>query len=194
MGQFVDNPDDRGRLHVGRPRPGGIPRNNVVWYYKVDTDPEVEGIAPNGWKDYDYVISTNSIRTYRRLTDRGPRAEELGRGGEVRRRRRGGERCTAFIRTGERRRGRIEDLDRLDRIAADKPWPAAMHCSCRALSVTLLVRGRVDARMLLGLRRATSLGTVTVGAIPSMAGEEEARRPRRQLRVTGSTASRRRSR
>jgi hypothetical protein len=40
----------------------GFQRTKVVWYHKVDTDPEVAGMAPNGWRDYDYVISTNSIR------------------------------------------------------------------------------------------------------------------------------------
>ena len=42
----------------------GFARNNVVWYYKLDTDPAVEAQAPNGWKDYDYVVSTNSVRTF----------------------------------------------------------------------------------------------------------------------------------
>jgi hypothetical protein len=41
----------------------GFQQTKVVWYHKVDTDPEVAGMAPNGWRDYDYVISTNSIRT-----------------------------------------------------------------------------------------------------------------------------------
>jgi 4-amino-4-deoxy-L-arabinose transferase-like glycosyltransferase len=40
----------------------GFPRQNVVWYYKVDTDPAVEKLSPNGWKDYSYVISTQSLR------------------------------------------------------------------------------------------------------------------------------------
>jgi hypothetical protein len=42
----------------------GFPRDNVVWYYKVDTDPAVEAQAPDGWRDYDYVITTNSMRTF----------------------------------------------------------------------------------------------------------------------------------
>lgn len=44
--------------------------------------------------------------------------------------------------------------------------------------------GRVDARILLALRRATAVGTVTIDAIPATAGAEEARQPRRQVRVT----------
>lgn len=41
----------------------GFPRQNVVWYYKIDTDPAVQRLSPNGWKDYDYVVSTQSLRT-----------------------------------------------------------------------------------------------------------------------------------
>ena len=40
----------------------GFPRDEVVWYYKVDTDPAVEALSPNGWRDYDYVVSTASVR------------------------------------------------------------------------------------------------------------------------------------
>ena len=38
----------------------GFPRNHVVWYYKVDTDPDVEARAPLGWRSYQYVVSTQS--------------------------------------------------------------------------------------------------------------------------------------
>lgn len=41
----------------------GFARNNVVWYYKLDTDGAVERQSPNGWKDSDYVITTDSMRT-----------------------------------------------------------------------------------------------------------------------------------
>jgi len=41
----------------------GFARNNVVWYYKLDTDAAVERQSPNGWKDSDYVITTDSMRT-----------------------------------------------------------------------------------------------------------------------------------
>ncbi|MGN6408680.1 MAG: ArnT family glycosyltransferase [Curtobacterium sp.] len=41
----------------------GFARNNVIWYYKLDTDAAVERQSPNGWKDSDYVITTDSMRT-----------------------------------------------------------------------------------------------------------------------------------
>jgi hypothetical protein len=64
----------------------GFQRTKVVWYHKVDTDPEVAGMAPNGWRDYDYVISTNSIRTdYDGAPIVAQGADQLGRRGELRR-------------------------------------------------------------------------------------------------------------
>jgi 4-amino-4-deoxy-L-arabinose transferase-like glycosyltransferase len=40
----------------------GFPRDNVVWYYKADTDPAVQAKSPNGWKDYDYVLVTQALQ------------------------------------------------------------------------------------------------------------------------------------
>ncbi|MET4783656.1 glycosyltransferase family 39 protein [Glaciihabitans sp. UYNi722] len=42
----------------------GWRRDNVVWYYKIDTDPAVEAQSPRGWKDSDYIITTDSMRTF----------------------------------------------------------------------------------------------------------------------------------
>ncbi|SDQ59984.1 glycosyltransferase family 39 protein [Microbacterium sp. cf332] len=42
----------------------GFRRENVVWYYKADTDSDVQALAPNGWRDYDYVVTTDSMRTF----------------------------------------------------------------------------------------------------------------------------------
>ncbi|MBB3157893.1 intracellular septation protein A [Microbacterium proteolyticum] len=42
----------------------GFGRENVVWYYKADTDSDVQELAPDGWRDYDYVITTDSMRTF----------------------------------------------------------------------------------------------------------------------------------
>ncbi len=40
----------------------GRDRRNVVWAYKVDTDEQVQGWAPDGWTDYDWVVSRASLR------------------------------------------------------------------------------------------------------------------------------------
>jgi hypothetical protein len=40
----------------------GRDRRNVVWAYKVDTDAQVQGWSPHGWTDYEWVVSTASLR------------------------------------------------------------------------------------------------------------------------------------
>lgn len=35
-----------------------------MWYYKADTDSDVQALAPDGWRDYDYVVTTDSMRTF----------------------------------------------------------------------------------------------------------------------------------
>ena len=42
----------------------GWSRENVVWYYKLDTDPAVAAQSPNGWRDSDFIITTDSMRTF----------------------------------------------------------------------------------------------------------------------------------
>ncbi len=63
-----DNVDKRSRMLVDDAMwvdlvNDGFARNNVVWYYKLDTDGAVERQSPNGWKDSDYVVTTDSMRT-----------------------------------------------------------------------------------------------------------------------------------
>jgi putative flippase GtrA len=41
----------------------GFPQKNVVWYYKLDQDPGVGASFPHGWRDFDYVVSTQILRT-----------------------------------------------------------------------------------------------------------------------------------
>src|SRR6476469_2723468 len=40
----------------------GRDRRNVVWAYKVDTDEQVQGWAPRGWADYEWVVSRAPLR------------------------------------------------------------------------------------------------------------------------------------
>jgi hypothetical protein len=41
----------------------GFHQKNVVWYYKLDQDPGVGKSFPGGWRDFDYVVSTEIVRT-----------------------------------------------------------------------------------------------------------------------------------
>jgi hypothetical protein len=43
-------------------RAGCDPRQGAIWFYKLDLDPEVQAMLPNGWRDVDYIISTSAMR------------------------------------------------------------------------------------------------------------------------------------
>jgi hypothetical protein len=42
----------------------GRPAERVVWYYKLDTDRDVKASYPRGWRDFHYVMSTQSLRGF----------------------------------------------------------------------------------------------------------------------------------
>ncbi len=44
----------------------GYSRENVIWFYKLDLDPEVLQQHPGGWRDIDYVISSSIIGVTRK--------------------------------------------------------------------------------------------------------------------------------
>jgi len=144
----------------------------------------VAGMAPNGWRDYDYVISTNSIR---KDYDGAPMVAQALTNSVVVASFGDDEEAVSVHRVhpeGAEAAEKNEELDRLDRIAAGKTMARGDALLMSTAARKLVVGGRVDARILLALRRATSVGTVAIDAIPATAGAEEARRPRRQVRIT----------
>jgi hypothetical protein len=162
----------------------GFQRTKIVWYHKVDTDPEVASMAPNGWRDYDYVISTNSIRTD---YDGAPTVAQALTNSVVVASFGDGDEAVSVHRVhpeGAKAARKKEELDRLDQIAAGKALARSDALLMSTAARKLVVGGRVDARILLALRRATSVGAVTIDAIPATAGAEKARRPRGQVRIT----------
>jgi hypothetical protein len=48
----------------------------VVVYWPLDYDPAVKARFPNGWRDFDFVVSTEAVRATTRLTP--TTAEALG--------------------------------------------------------------------------------------------------------------------
>lgn len=42
----------------------GYPANQVVWFYKIGTDPEVDKRFPQGWRDFQYIVADDTIRSY----------------------------------------------------------------------------------------------------------------------------------
>ncbi|OLR94405.1 hypothetical protein [Actinokineospora bangkokensis] len=164
----------------------GRAREDVVWYYKVDTDPAVVALAPGGWRDYDWVVSTNSLRTF---PDGFPVVEQAMRS------------ATAVATFGTGR-------DRVDILRVDKRGPEVLARQTaadrdarlrfgRALAANpglalgdparrLLLDGQVDARLLGTIATALTSGPVAVTDFPGVAGEDIAGQPRRQALFTGT--------
>lgn len=42
---------------------GGFPPNQVVWFYKLGTDPSVQHRFPQGWRDFQYIVSSDTMRS-----------------------------------------------------------------------------------------------------------------------------------
>jgi hypothetical protein len=42
----------------------GHPPGQVVWFYKLDTDQDVKGRYPRGWREFDYVVATATMRDF----------------------------------------------------------------------------------------------------------------------------------
>jgi hypothetical protein len=40
----------------------GYPREQVIWFYKLDLDTAVAATLPGGWRDVDYIVSTPALR------------------------------------------------------------------------------------------------------------------------------------
>ncbi|TML09380.1 MAG: hypothetical protein E6G41_00210 [Actinobacteria bacterium] len=57
-----------------RPVPGGFFSRAVVVYWPLDYDPAVKQRFPDGWRDFDYVVSTQAVRSTLRLTPTTARA------------------------------------------------------------------------------------------------------------------------
>jgi 4-amino-4-deoxy-L-arabinose transferase-like glycosyltransferase len=148
----------------------GFRRQDVVWFYKPDTDPAV----PTGWSNYDWVISTQSVRTFPTtsatvtgaLQHSSPVATFGSGDGLVQIRR---------VVTG-----RPDQVDQ-DRAATAKLLAArALATNSRLdfapLAATRLQAGQVDSRVLTVLAATTATHTLAVSDLPVISGEDPARR------------------
>jgi intracellular septation protein A len=160
----------------------GWSRDNVVWYYKLDTDPAVKAKSPQGWKDSDYVITTDSMRSFPNSLPQVKKAivnsvvvASFGSGREA-----------VNIR-------RINP----DGLAAAKKAAAAEAAqtstagtqlvgnpglSVSAANRDLLTGGRVDIRIPLALGSQLAIGSTTVSGFPALDGEGS--QPRRAVRIS----------
>ena len=159
----------------------GWSRDNVVWYYKVDTDPAVRAKSPQGWKDSDYVITTNSMRS---SPNSLPEVKKAITNSVV----------VATFGTGTQ----AVDIRRITRggTAAAKKLAAATTEQASLVGTqllgnpgfsvssgdrNLLTGGRVDLRIPLALGSQLATGSVAVAGFPVMAGEGNA--PRRAVEI-----------
>ena len=160
----------------------GWSRDNVVWYYKVDTDPAVKVKSPQGWKDSDYVITTDSMRSFPNSL---PEVKKAIVNSQV----------VASFGSGTQavdiRRINPEGLSAAKKTAAAKTVQASeagtQLVGNPGLSVSssdrnLLTGGRVDVRIPLAIGSQLATGSVTVSGLPMQVGEGD--QPRRAVRIS----------
>jgi Dolichyl-phosphate-mannose-protein mannosyltransferase len=58
----------------------GYPAGQVIWFYKLDTDRDIQGRYPRGWREFDYLVSTATLRGF---PDSLPQAREAQRRSRV---------------------------------------------------------------------------------------------------------------
>ncbi len=158
----------------------GRDRRNVVWAYKVDTDEQVQGWAPHGWSDYDWVVTRASLRASMRpigiFTDAVAHSQPA-----------------AIFGSGVER----VDVLRVDNGApTSKPPPPAApafggQLAARVADVTdpnvlgVLQSRTVAQPVLATLAVIAATQPVRIADISTIEGEDDAGRPRRDITVTG---------
>ncbi|MDF2443205.1 MAG: hypothetical protein JWR01_1408 [Subtercola sp.] len=160
----------------------GFARDNVTWYYKVDTDSAVQALSPNGWRDSDYVITTDSMRSSLATF---PQVDQAVQNSVV---------VASFGQGNQQVDVRKIDSDGITQAEADAAALTAARSAAGAqlaantdLTMPLATRdlltgGQVDARTVLALGQLLANGTVTVSDFPLVDGEQNA--ARRQILVT----------
>ena len=58
----------------------GYPPGQVIWFYKLDTDRDIQGRYPRGWREFDFLVSTATLRSF---PDNLPQAREAQRRSRV---------------------------------------------------------------------------------------------------------------
>ncbi|MFJ4225291.1 ArnT family glycosyltransferase [Microbacterium sp. NPDC089695] len=160
----------------------GWDRDNVIWYYKLDTDPAVQAQSPNGWRDADYVITTDSMRTFpgafpqvQQAIDNSVVVASFGSGTqavEVRR---------VAIDGAEQAAAAADDAE-ATRAALGAELATNPEVDVTDADRDRLIAGQVDSRIIAVLATLAGAGSVTVGGFPIVPGEDGM--PFRQLALT----------
>lgn len=150
----------------------GWDRDNVIWYYKLDTDPAVQADSPNGWRDADYVVTTDSMRTF---PGAFPQVQEAIDNSVV---------VATFGEGTQAVEVRRVAIDGSDQAAADQAEAAANRSALGSELATnpvvqldeadrdRLVAGQVDERIIAILATLAGTGSVTVSGFPVVEGED----------------------
>ncbi|WP_144874595.1 glycosyltransferase family 39 protein [Microbacterium sp. 1.5R] len=149
----------------------GWDRDNVIWYYKLDTDPAVQADSPNGWRDADYVVTTDSMRTF---PGAFPQVQEAIDNSVV----------VASFGTGpqavEVRRVTIDGAEQAaisqEDAVAQRAQLGAQLATNPAVVLTgadrdRLVAGQIDVRIISVLAAVAGTGSVSVAGFPVVDGE-----------------------
>lgn len=163
----------------------GYDRDDVVWYYKVDTDPAVAALAPNGWSDYDYVITTDSLRTFpdgfpivAETIDNATEVASFGAGDQQ----------VQVLRVdpaGAQAADAARAAQQTAREAAGAELVQNPDLTFSSAARDLTTEGRVDDRALTTLSAAAgAVGQLTVADAPPVTGENDTELPRRQVLVS----------
>lgn len=159
----------------------GRDRHNVVWSYKVDTDEQVQKLAPAGWADYDWVVSTPSMRA--NMPDQGVLTDAIAHAQPV-----------ATFGDG----GKKVDVLRVDdgAQASSPAQPAAPSFGVQVAArldagsdpdaVATLQSATVDQRVVAALAVITATQPVALEGITSISAERTAGTPQREFTIGGS--------
>jgi len=167
----------------------GYPRANVVWFYKVDTDPDVRRLSPQGWRDYDFILSTESVRS---TVGGQPQVDTAI----------ANSRPVAVFGTGQQRvevrrilpggAGSIDAQQAKDRQlsrAAGNQLTANPGLTLSPAARSALQTGAVDPRAVLSLGALADSQPITVQRITAEPGESAAGLPARALQIKAADAS-----
>jgi hypothetical protein len=161
----------------------GWKRDDVAWFYKLDTDPAVQALNPQGYRNYDYIVATEAVRQF-------PASFPQVTGAMT------GSLPVATFGAGSQR----VEVRRIDPAATAGPVAEPERATVGSAladrfadtaeqgALELLRAGRVDARVLATLGDFAGTDEVLLADLPEIAGEDAAGRPRRQLLLTTSGA------
>ncbi len=150
----------------------GFERDNVIWFYKLDTDPAVQAQSPNGWRDSDFIVTTDSMVTSPNAASAGSAIENsvvvasFGNGDQqvdVRRI------YPAGIGAAQTQLADTAEL----RTEVGLQLATNPLLTASAQDLARFGAGQVDERITISVGQLLAFGEVTVTGLPIVPGEED---------------------